>query len=164
VVRAIVNDWQFSGIATFSSGQPLGIGFSQVTATDITGSPSQGPRIDITGNAVLPRGERTFTRYFDTSVFALPANGTIGTAARTNIRGPGIHNWDLSAFKNFIIKERFQTQLRAEFYNAFNHTQWSALNTTARFDAQGRQVNAQFGSVTATRPGRRIQLALRISF
>ena len=80
------------------------------------------------------------------------------------LRGPGIHNWDLTAYKNFSIMERLRTQLRAEFYNAFNHTQWSALDTAARFDAQGRQVNTQFGQVTATRPGRRIQLALRILF
>ncbi|MEZ5356256.1 MAG: carboxypeptidase-like regulatory domain-containing protein [Bryobacteraceae bacterium] len=163
-VKAVLNDWQFSGIATFSSGQPLGVGFSTVTATDITGSPSDGARIDINGPAQLSRGDRTFSRFFDTSVFSLPARGTYGTAARTVFRGPGIHNWDLTAFKNFIIKERFHTQFRAEFYNAFNHTQWSGLNTGARFDAQGRQVNAQFGQVTATRPGRRIQLALRLSF
>ncbi|HYO84043.1 MAG TPA: hypothetical protein VES20_21750 [Bryobacteraceae bacterium] len=57
-----------------------------------------------------------------------------------------------------------RAQLRGEFYNAFNHTQWSGLDTTARFDAQGRQVNTQFGQVISTRPGRRIQLALRIMF
>ncbi|MEZ5356257.1 MAG: hypothetical protein R2762_26785 [Bryobacteraceae bacterium] len=163
-VKAIANDWQFSGIATVSGGQPLGVGFSTVTAVDITGSPTDGARIDVLSNPVLPRGDRTFYRYFNTDAFGLPAAGTYGTAARTVIRGPGIHNWDLTAFKNFIIKERVHTQFRAEFYNAFNHTQWSGLSTAARFDAQGRQVNAQFGQVTSTRPGRRIQLALRLSF
>jgi hypothetical protein len=161
---AMVNHWQMSGIFTLSSGAPLGVGFSQVIATDITGSPTDGARIVSLNNPVLPRGQRTFDRFFNTESFAIPAVGTIGNAARTVIRGPGINNWDLTAHKNFKIAERFNTQFRAEFYNAFNHTQWSGLDTTARFDAQARQVNTQFGQVTSTRPGRRIQLAVRVTF
>jgi hypothetical protein len=164
VMRAIVNGWQMSGIFTASSGAPTGVTFTTVNALDITGSPTDSPRIDVTANPVLPRSERTFDRYFNTSVFAVPAVGTYGNAARTLLRGPGIHNWDLTAYKNFSITERLRAQLRGEFYNAFNHTQWSTLDTAARFDAQGRQVNTQFGQVTATRPGRRIQLALRVVF
>ncbi len=160
----VVNDWQMSGIATFSTGAPLGVGFATVNAVDITGSPTDGARIVVTGNPVLPRGDRTFSRYFNTSVFALPAVGTIGNAARTVIRGPGTHNWDLTAYKNFAFADRVRTQFRAEFYNAFNHTQWTSLDTTARFDATGRQVNGQLGQVTATRPARRIQLVLRVTF
>ena len=160
----VVNDWQMSGIATFSGGAPLGVGFAQVVATDITGSPTDGARIVVTGNPVLPRGDRTFSRYFDTTVFAAPAVGTIGNSARTVIRGPGTHNWDLTAYKSFAYKERVRTQFRAEFYNAFNHTQWTSLDTTARFDAAGRQVNTQFGQVTAARSARRVQLVLRVTF
>ena len=61
-----------------------------------------------------------------------------GNAARSVIRLPGINNFDLTAFKNFHVKERVNTQFRAEFYNAFNHTQFTSVNTTARFDAQAR--------------------------
>jgi hypothetical protein len=49
-------------------------------------------------------------------------------------------------------------------YNAFNHTQFSALDTAARFDAQGRQVNTQFGQFTAARSPRIMQFALRFNF
>ena len=90
--------------------------------------------------------------------------GTIGNSARTVVRGPGIHNWDLTGYKNFAVRERVRFQLRGEFYNAFNHTQWSGVDTTARFDGTGRQVNGQFGWITATRPARRIQIALRVNF
>jgi hypothetical protein len=164
VVKAIVNQWQVSGIYTVTSGAPLGVGFSTVNTVDTTGSPTEGARIDIKGNPNLSRGERNFYQWFRTDVFSQPAVGTFGNSARTVIRGPGINNFDLTAFKNFSIKERVRTQLRAEFYNAFNHTQFSGLDTTARFDAQGRQVNTQFGQITSTRPGRRIQLALRVMF
>jgi hypothetical protein len=135
-----------------------------VNTVDITGSPTEGARIDVKSDPNLGHGEREFTRWFRTDVFALPAVGTYGNTARTSIRGPGANNFDVTVFKNFVYKERLRTQLRAEFYNAFNHTQFTGLDTTARFDAQGRQVNTQFGQITSTRAGRRIQLALRLSF
>ena len=163
-LRWAVNGWQVSGIYSAATGAPAGIGFSTVNAVDITGSSTEGPRIVLTGEPSLSRGQRSFDRWFDTSVAALPATGTVGNAARTNIRLPGINNWDLTAYKNFRFKERVNAQLRGEFYNAFNHTQYSNADTTARFDAQGRQVNTQFGQVTAARTARRIQLAIRITF
>jgi hypothetical protein len=163
-VRWLTNDWQFSGIFTGSTGAPLGIGFATVNPVDITGSPTEGARIVLTGEPSLPSSERTFSRWFNTDTAALPAIGSIGNAARTNIRGPGIFNFDLTAYKNFRYKDRLTTQLRGEFYNAFNHTQYSGVDTTARFDAQGRQVNTQFGQIISARSARRIQLALRITF
>jgi len=112
----------------------------------------------------LSKSERSFYRNFRTDVFALPARGTIGNAANTLIRGPGINNWDLSLFKTFPVREAMRFQFRCELYNAFNHTQFSALDTTARFDASGNQVNANFGAFTAARQPRVMQLALRLYF
>lgn len=162
--RAVLNDWQVSGITMFQSGAPVGVGFTQVTAADITGTPSLSARIVVTGNPVLPKSDRTFSRNFDTSVFQPPPVGTIGNAAKTLLRGPGINNWDIALVKNFPIWERLRVQFRSEFYNAFNHTQFSAFNTTARFDARANQVNGQFGQYTAARNPRFIQLALKIHF
>jgi hypothetical protein len=146
------------------SGAPLAIGYTFVNSTDITGTPSQGARVVLTGNPVLPKGERAFSRNFDTSVVQAPAVGTIGNAARTNIRGPGMNNWDMSLQKNIPIGEMVKVQLRGEFYNAFNHTQFSGLDTAARFDARGAQVNARFGEFTSALTPRIVQLALRVSF
>ena len=64
----------------------------------------------------------------------------------------------------FQIRERINTQFRCEAYNAFNHTQFSTVNSTARFDAAGTQINAALGNYTAARRPRYIQLALRLSF
>ncbi|MCU0245793.1 MAG: carboxypeptidase regulatory-like domain-containing protein [Bryobacter sp.] len=164
VARTILHDWMFSGITTFQSGAPLGVGFSQVVATDITGTASQGARIVVLSNPVLPKSERTFERNFRTEAFALPAVGTFGNAAKTVIRGPGLNNFDIAIFKNFPLYERLRMQFRCEMYNAFNHTQFTGVDTGARFDAQGRQVNGQFGQFTSAAQGRTIQLALRVSF
>ncbi|MFN0106710.1 MAG: carboxypeptidase regulatory-like domain-containing protein [Bryobacteraceae bacterium] len=162
--KFVLNGWQLNGIASFVSGAPVSVGYSLVSGADITGTPSVGARIVITEDPILPKSERTFDRNFRTDVFRAPAVGTIGNAARTNLRGPGINNWDIALFKNIPLRERLKLQFRAELYNAFNHTQFSAYDAAARFDAQGRQVNTRFGQFTAARSPRIAQLALRVSF
>lgn len=69
-----------------------------------------------------------------------------------------------AVFKNIPIREPLRLQFRCEFYNAWNHTQFSGVDTAARFDVQGKQVNARMGEFTAARGARIIQLALRLSF
>jgi len=56
-------------------------------------------------------------------------------------------------------------QYRLEMYNAFNHTQFSGVDTTARFDlTTGAQVNGLFGSYNAARDARRIVMGLKLHF
>ncbi|MBI4907443.1 MAG: carboxypeptidase regulatory-like domain-containing protein [Acidobacteria bacterium] len=164
VVSYMVNSWQLSGITSFISGAPLGIGFSTTNGADITGSPTDGARIVVLSNPVLPKSERTFSRFFANDVFRVPARGTIGNAATTLIRGPGVNNFDLAIFKDFPIRESIKAQFRAEMYNAFNHTQFNAVDTGARFDPAGAQVNPRFGEMTGAAAPRRIQLAIRFYF
>ena len=162
--KFIVDGWQTSGIASFVSGAPTTVTFTTTNGVDLTGTASQTPRVNVTGSVYLPSDQRTFYKNFRTDVFQLPAVGTLGNAGRTLLRGPGINNWDLSLFKNFRVKDRASIQFRWELYNAFNHTQFSALDTAARFDASGRQVNADLGAFTAARNPRIMQFALRVTF
>ena len=118
----------------------------------------------VTCDPVRPKSERTFSRNFGTGCFAMPAVGTIGNAAKTVIRGPGVNNFDISLVKNFPAREPLQLQFRCEMYNALNHTQFSDLDTTARFDAQARRLNANFGSFSAAAAPRYIEFALRARF
>jgi hypothetical protein len=164
VLDLVLNNWQLSGIASFISGRPTGVGWSTTTAVDVTGTPSDGARIVVTGDPVLPKSERTFERNFRTDVFRAPAVGTVGNAARTLLRQPGTNNWDITAAKNIPIAERVRLQFRCELYNAFNHTQFSSFDTGARFDPQGNQVNSNFGAFTAASSARLIQLAVRLAF
>jgi hypothetical protein len=165
MVRGFLDHWQLSGITTFQSGQPLGISVGTTTGMDITGTANFSPRADMIGNPVLPKDQRTFSRNFDSSVLRLPAVGTLGNAARTIIRGPGINNWDLSLFKNITIHERLRLQFRCAAYNTFNHTQFSSMNTSATFDpATGEQTNSKLGTFTAARNARKMQLGLKLLF
>ena len=72
---------------------------------------------------------------------------------------------DFSVYKNFRFNSESQRlQLRFEFYNVFNHTNFSAVDTTARFDATGKQVSGTFGQYTSTLDARRIVLGAKLYF
>ena len=75
----------------------------------------------------------------------------------SDVRGDGANLFDLSALKNFRIKERATAQFRAEFLNAFNHVNFNNPNTNPTSSAFG-QVTSQKGYP------RRIQLGLKFLF
>ncbi len=51
---------------------------------------------------------------------------TLGVVGRNTERGPGINNWNLAFFKEFGLgAEQRKLQIRAEFWNAFNHPSFS---------------------------------------
>ncbi len=162
--RAALDNWQLSGVTAFVSGTPLSIGVSTTDNADIAGG-GDGVRPNLIARAQLSRGERSFDRWFNTAAFARPAQGDFGNAPKVVARGPGSNNWDLSLFKNIPVRsERRYFQFRWEIYNLFNHTQFQSVDTGARFDPQGNQVNTRFGQVTATRPPRVMQFALSFKF
>jgi hypothetical protein len=164
LIKWVFDNWQVSGITSFASGQPRGIGFTTTDGADIAGG-GDGERVIVTRKAALPHGERSFSRWFDTGAFARPPQGTFGNAPKDVYRGPGINNWDITFLKDFPLKsETRKLQYRLELYNAFNHTQFRAIDSTARFDPLGNQVNGQFGQATASRPPRLMQMALKFYF
>jgi hypothetical protein len=59
-------------------------------------------------------------------------------------------------YKNFRLMEKASLKFGAEFYNAFNHTQFHDVNTS--FGA------SQFGQVTDTYDPRVIELSLKLAF
>ncbi|HWB86357.1 MAG TPA: TonB-dependent receptor [Bryobacteraceae bacterium] len=164
VVGAIFNNWQLSGIASFISGAPGGVSFSALNGVDIPGG-GDGVRPILLSNAIIPKSQRSINEFFDPTVFAVPAVGTFGNAPRVVFRGPGINNFDMSIFKNIPIHERARLQFRFEAYNAFNHTQFSGVNTSAQFNtATGQMTNAALGTITSARGARVGQASLRFSF
>jgi len=164
VVRHVFDNWEWNGITTFSSGPPSGIGLSTVDNADLTGG-GDGSRVVVIAKPELPKSERTFARRFNTAAFARPAQGDFGNAPKDVFRLPGINNWDFTLMKKIPISgERRYVQFRWELYNAFNHAQFRGVDTGARFDVNGNQVNARFGQVTSTRFPRIMQAALHLYF
>ncbi len=164
LIKAVFDEWQVSGIATFASGTPAGLSFTTSPVVDLTGG-GDGQRVVLTGPVQLARENRNFDRWFDASNVALPARGDPGNAPKDVFRGPGTNNWEISLFKNIPLRsEHRRLQFRWEMYNVFNHTQYSGVNTAARFNAQGQQINSLFGQVSAAREPRVMQGSLRFTF
>jgi hypothetical protein len=187
VTKIFLDNWQVSGITTMSSGAPTTIAYSVqgVGATTlnrrITGSETWGPRPVLTGKMDKNPGDRTLESWIDTSVIRPAVKGSTGNDSGLRpMRLPGVNNWDISFFKKFQFtksESRF-IQLRWEMYNAFNHTQWSGVNTTAQFDSAGKLINLPtslsgggtnggrfgFGALNVARNPRTMQLALKLYF
>ena len=177
--KAIVNDWQVSGITTMMTGQPDNITFS---ITGISNLPERyngfagrrAPRSlqeqSVLSEGVVPMDERFGTR---SSSGGEPRD--LISQARP-IRRPGDHDWDVSIFKNFQLpRESMKLQLRMEMFNAWNHPRFNDFNRAAQFDASGNLVNTPsvlggtggrfgFGALTDTADPRRIQLAAKLYF
>ncbi|MGH9712381.1 MAG: carboxypeptidase regulatory-like domain-containing protein [Candidatus Acidiferrales bacterium] len=170
--------WQIVGITTFRSGLPQNICLdSDIAGTGDGQGVYECQRPDQVANPNFSRGRRTIGEYFNVNAFVQPALGTFGNAIRNVVRGPGINNWDLSIFKDFTIPwfgsragsladEHATLEFRAEFFNAWNHTQFNGVNTT--FQTQGAGLTSGssggFGQVTGARDPREIQFALKLIF
>lgn len=170
VVKALFDNWQLSGVTSFTSGAPLGIGYSLVNAVDLVGASGAGidSRVNLLKSPIIPKSERTPLRHFDTTAFAPPTRAEfgIGNAPKDVLRGPGINNFDVTMIKNIPVgkSDVQRLQLRFEFYNFFNHASFQGVDTTARFDAQNRQVSGTFGQYTSTLDARRIVLGAKFYF
>ena len=169
IAKAILDDWQISGVTSALSGETLAIGYSIAGVSDLTGGAGAGvdSRVDIICDPNLSRGDRSPVRAFATECIAPPSAATnrIGTATNDEIIGPGYLNWDISLAKAIPIGGTRRVTFRAEVYNAFNTVQFSTVNTTANFTAAGvLPATTEFGQYTAARPSRRMQLTLRVDF
>jgi hypothetical protein len=159
-LKTALGGWQISGLTTINSGAPI----PRILVN--TNGFRRGNRADTVGD---PReGEMDGRFWFDPASFKPPADGTYGNSPRAPFRLPGRNQTDLALSKNFYVFRETRLQFRADFINAFNHTQWlgvdaacSAANTVTlnRCDIGGTDT---FGQITSTRAPREIQLSLKL--
>ena len=171
VMGQIINGWNWSGVTTIQNGAPLLITDSRDGSAFV--SPAGSGAIALatlapgaTTASVATSGSltsRVIGGYFNKTAFAAPQT-VVGSTATSygsfglgQISGPGQSNWDMTVSKTFKIRESQTLQFRTEFFNTFNHPQFS--NPFANVN-QGT-----FGQITSTSVNPRImQLALKFSF
>ena len=155
--HTVTKNWRLSAIYQLQSGFPFTISVFGDTANAGTLLGENPIRANHTGQPIFGPGTRTADRWFNTAAFTTPAAFTFGNVGRNTVYGPGRQTLDLALQREFSLTETVKLQVRAEAFNALNH---SNLGTPNRF------VNTpQFGTITeAATPGREIQLGLRLSF
>lgn len=174
LLKSTVGGWQVSGIVTLQTGEPLNITEGGIAncaqgannGSSCTGSlvgtgnissiiPNANNRPNVSGSVSYPK---TVKNWFDGSVFSPTLAGDWGTEPFNALRGPGRQNWNLAMFKSFLFSEERGSRLefRAEFFNAFNHTEFNSIDTGFK--------DGNFGAITSAHDPREIQLGLKLYF
>jgi hypothetical protein len=117
-LRKFGSGWELNTIITVQSGRPIPI----ANSTDTSGRFyfNQRPNVVPGVNPILSHWTPS-TGYLNPLAFVQPAYGTFGDLGRDSIFGSGLSNVDFSVTKNTRLAERINLQLRAEFFNIFNH-------------------------------------------
>lgn len=165
VVRALLGNWQVTGIFAARSGTP---------ATVTVGSPIPGgdARPNLLHDPTLPSSERRPDRWFDTAAFEAnrDANANLlpGDAGRNIIRGPGYVNFDLGLIRFVPVTNDVRLQFRAEVFNLTNTPHFANPVVSMSDPAFGRITHTRnpinFGSTATSYASRMIQFALKVEF
>jgi hypothetical protein len=180
----LLGNWTVGGILIYASGTPLTVFTSQ-------------PGGDLDGTHPADLGYRFHTRPLATGESCRGSGdlGVLNPAAYTltgyelgnsdqqmprgSCDGPDFFQADLSVYKSFPFKERFNVQLRLEVFNLFNTVNligWSAdnaFNPPVTLDAPRDQAtivtgtgapNSTFGLAFGARDAREIQLGVKFTF
>ncbi len=177
LARGILDNWQLSGISQFVTGTPLEVGLTiaGVDAGQRLVGANTGGNLSAQQPRPLPREMRRSGEgdlEINPNAFGAPPVGFAGPYGRTYLRNPSWNNHDISLFKNFPLggdNSRY-LQLRFEFFNVFNHAQFSGINVTSNLavpngtDAAGSAVHHRSGDFQQQCGGNREQLFERDSF
>jgi hypothetical protein len=152
---ALAGQWTVTAIVTLSSGQPVVLRGPNLTgSTLINHLPNRvcDGRSDQLSDNIRNNG----FQWFDTTCFPVPQVGYFGNSGATVLSGPALFNWDLGVEKSFTLsRESTKLQFRAEMFNAGNHAQFQQPNGDSG-------AGENFGRISATRPPRVIQLAVKL--
>jgi hypothetical protein len=146
--------WTVSGLNTLQSGRP----FTLYTGTNTPEGNNNNRPLDIAGALVRNPSSVTPIAFAEgvTRSLLTPAPGEYGTTGRNTERGDAFLDFNVSVAKDFIVTERVRLQLRGEVFNAFNITNFNAVD--------GVMTSPNFGRAISAFDPRRAQLAARVIF
>ena len=147
----LLGGWHVNAIFTAQTGSANGVLYGGDTTNTGVGS---WP--DMIADPVLPGSERSVQRWFNTAAFVAPPRGRFGNSPRLTFHNPGFNNVDLMVGKRLALRKGMNAELRAEFFNLFNHTNFR--------DVDNRLTSPGFGTVTSAADARIIQLGVKLSF
>jgi hypothetical protein len=160
----LTKEWTLSGATRFTSGFPVTL--YDNSDNSLRGTLGNGvnnylldtPRF-LSGPLNLNTNGRNGRAAFNTALFPEEMLGQLGNAKRRMFYGPGIENFDLTLQKNVRLARENSLELRAETFNAFNHTQFYG---PAAVDGQLEDPN--FGQIVSAASPRLVQLAAKLVF
>ena len=179
VTKSLMGGWELTSITTLTTGAPFRVYYS----TDLWNQGGRSRRYTDRIKDGALGGGATVERWYDTSAFTAPgienpnvpgqrimdtslcgganfcheaARRSLGNGAPYPLRYDGVPVVDLSLHKNFAFGEDKTFDVRADFFNAFNHAIFNAPN--------GNHASGGVGRVTSAATARQIQIGFRFSF
>lgn len=185
--RYLLGGWEISGILGYQTGQPLNIIDSGVpdlgnglsTRPRLTGTPPRSGFLTpdpVSPNRFLylpvnPVYDANGSCIANTVPFAceVSVNGPFeGTLPRNFFRQPGTYYQNTAVLKNIpLASEGMKLQIRAEFYNLFNHPNLYVNSGTVDVNASSyhsSDANTIPGVTASFRDSRQIVVALKLLF
>jgi hypothetical protein len=157
--RTALGGWQFSGITVWQSGTPAPIKYTgSIDTVGLGGGTTNRP--NLVAPVTYPKKRLA---WFSTASFANPVgpwnggpNQGFGNAGKDVVVGPGLVNFNWSLFKTFSLGEVPKLELRFEYFNVFNHTQFNNIDQNSG--------DGNFGQVTTAYDPRTLQLGAKFKF
>jgi outer membrane receptor protein involved in Fe transport len=182
--RQLTRGWRLTPLFTYRAGLPVNIKAGLSRNATKPGPSADGDPNLIQANLIAPidylnpepqqaaSTGRVGNFYFDPNAFERqslvnlynnnaavtnPALRTFGTLGRNAFRGPDLTNINLSMAKETLLTEnRVRLEIRADFFNLLNHTEFLNPSTS--------MTSSLFGQISSTNAARTIQLSARFSF
>ena len=150
--QIVLGGWKYSDMTTIQSGAAMTAGMS-IAHSGLATRPDQSSAV------TYSKHWRNYGYWFDPTPFSQPAAGYYGNVGNGTLRGPGLIDFNMAAYKTFPITEAFHIQFRAEFFNVFNHTNPNDPSTTFTNNSA-----ATMGIVTSAKDSRVGELAMKFNF
>jgi hypothetical protein len=160
--KALLGGWQIAGITTVESGPAARVWVYNFEFPTLLGRANQ------VGNPGA--GDQGGVQWFEPAAFQPEPSGGYGNAPVAPFRLPGRHQWDFSVSKNLTLAGAARLQIRADFINAFNQTQFLDVETECFLGPNETTCSGssgflgEFGTANWARPPREIQLGIRLNW
>jgi hypothetical protein len=149
-VKAVLANWQISGLGLFESGIPFTVvnngtptGISTLDNAGVANGIGSGSYPDLSGisaHSHKPSGGTNSQSFgpllLNPAAFIAPRGLTFGDAGRNSLNNPNRWNVDLSLLKHFAVTEKVNAEFRVEAFNALNHTQFRIYDPVLGDQAQ----------------------------
>ena len=146
LVKLLLDGYEISGITRYQSGRPY----------TITGNTATGTRradVLLSGEDLYLREDR---QWLNKAAFDEAPDTRRGTSGVGIVTGPSLVAFDFSVRKRIRLGEKRNLRLQGDIFNAFNRANFSNISTNV--------TAADFGLLTASGPGRSIQLGVKFQF
>ncbi len=144
--------WQIGFLLTYNNGFP----FSPVTGTDASLSGVGLDRPNVVSGANPYLKNMNTLAWLNATAFTINPPGTFGTAGMNSLLGPNYVNANANLNKLFTVRESQKLQVRFEWFNLFNHTNFQApVNSFA---------SSRYGVIQSANSARIMQLGAKYIF